>query len=67
MKQVFHSPQTPEGLKQHVPVSPSVRANFFEIDPQLGCAVKDVGGGVFVVSAMWQSALFISWRTMPWG
>jgi hypothetical protein len=51
MNEVFHSTQTPEGLKQYVPVLPSVRANFFEIDPQLGCAVTDVGGGVYVVSA----------------
>jgi hypothetical protein len=53
--------QTSEGLKQFVPVLASVRANFFDIDQQLGCAVKDVGGGVYVVSDnMWQSAFLIT-------
>jgi glyoxylase-like metal-dependent hydrolase (beta-lactamase superfamily II) len=62
VKQVFsHSTQTPEGLKEYVSVLPSVRANFFELDPHLGCAVKDVGGGVFVVSDnMWQSAFLVT-------
>jgi glyoxylase-like metal-dependent hydrolase (beta-lactamase superfamily II) len=53
--------QTPEGLKQYVPILASVRANFFDIDQHLGCAVKDVGGGVYVVSDnMWQSAFLIT-------
>jgi glyoxylase-like metal-dependent hydrolase (beta-lactamase superfamily II) len=62
VKQDFtQSTQTPEGLKEYVPVLPSVRANFFNVDPQLGCAVKDVGGGVFVVSDnMWQSAFLVT-------
>jgi glyoxylase-like metal-dependent hydrolase (beta-lactamase superfamily II) len=38
-----------------------VRANFFDLDPQLGCAVKDVGGGAYVVSDnMWQSAFLVT-------
>jgi hypothetical protein len=55
------STQSPEGLKQYVPILPSVRANFWEIDPQLGYAVKDVGGGVYVISDnMWQSAFLVN-------
>ncbi len=51
MNQVFtQSTQTPEGLKQYVPVLPSVRANFFDVDPKLGYGVKDVGGGIYVIS-----------------
>jgi len=55
------STQTPEGLKEYVPVLPSVRANFFDVDPKLGYAVKSVGGGVYVVSDnMWQSAFLVT-------
>ena len=38
------STQTPEGLKEYVPVLPSVRAKFWDIDPKLGYAVKNFGG-----------------------
>src|SRR5579871_2539228 len=55
------STQTPEGLKEYVPILPSVRANFWEIDPKLGYAVKDVGGGVYVISDNgWQSAFLVT-------
>jgi glyoxylase-like metal-dependent hydrolase (beta-lactamase superfamily II) len=55
------STQTPEGLKEYVPVLPSVRAQFWDIDPNLGYAVKDVGGGVYVVSDnRWQSAFLVT-------
>ena len=55
------STQTPEGLKEFVPVLPSVRSNFFDVDPKLGYAVKDVGGGVYVVSDNeWQSAFLVT-------
>ena len=37
-------------LKAFVPVLPSVRAQFFNVDPKLSHAVKDMGGGVYVVS-----------------
>jgi hypothetical protein len=30
------STDTPEGLKQYVPVLPSVRKQFFVVDPKLG-------------------------------
>jgi glyoxylase-like metal-dependent hydrolase (beta-lactamase superfamily II) len=55
------STQTPEGLKEFVPILPSVRAQFFDVDPKLGYAVKNVGGGVYVVSDnMWQSAFLVT-------
>ena len=55
------STQTPEGLKEYVPVLPSVRSNFFDIDPKLGCGVKEVGGGVYVVSDNeWVSAFLVT-------
>jgi glyoxylase-like metal-dependent hydrolase (beta-lactamase superfamily II) len=55
------STPTPEGLKEFVPVLPSVRAQFWNIDRNLGYAVKDVGGGVYVVSDNgWQSAFLVT-------
>jgi glyoxylase-like metal-dependent hydrolase (beta-lactamase superfamily II) len=55
------STQTPEGLKEYVPVLPSVRGNFFDVDPKLGYAVKNVGGGVYVISDNgWQSAFLVT-------
>jgi glyoxylase-like metal-dependent hydrolase (beta-lactamase superfamily II) len=47
--------------KAYVPVLPSVKAKFWKIDPALGYAVKDVGGGVYVMSDnMWQSAFLVT-------
>jgi glyoxylase-like metal-dependent hydrolase (beta-lactamase superfamily II) len=44
-----------------VPILPSVRAQFFNVDPKLGCAVKEMGGGVYVVSDNgWQSAFLVT-------
>ena len=55
------STQSPEGLKEYVPILPSVRANFWDVDPKLGYAVKDAGGGVYVVSDNgWQSAFLVT-------
>jgi len=55
------STQTPEGLKEFVPVLSSVRAQYWDIDPKLGYAVKDVGGGVYVASDNgWQSAFLVT-------
>jgi len=48
-------------LKKYVPVLPSVRAQYFKVDPQLGYAVKGMGGGVYVVSDNgWQSAFLVT-------
>jgi glyoxylase-like metal-dependent hydrolase (beta-lactamase superfamily II) len=45
----------------YVPVLPSVKAKFWKIDPALGYAVKNVGGGVYVISDnMWQSAFLVT-------
>jgi len=50
-----------EDLKNYVPVLPSVRAQFFNVDPKLGYAVKDMGGGVYVISDNgWQSAFLVT-------
>src|SRR5580700_11700395 len=50
-----------EDLQKYVPVLPSVKAQFWKIDPKLGYAVKSVGGGVYVVSDnMWQSAFLVT-------
>jgi glyoxylase-like metal-dependent hydrolase (beta-lactamase superfamily II) len=50
-----------EDLTGYVPILPSVKAQFFDIDPKLGYAVKSVGGGVYVISDnMWQSAFFVT-------
>lgn len=55
------STQTAEGLKEYVPVLPAVRLRFFDIDPKMGYAVQDVGGGVYVVSDNgWQSAFLVT-------
>jgi len=52
---------TPADLKTFVPVLPSVRAQFFNVDPKLGCAVKEMEGGVYVVSDNgWQSAFLVT-------
>src|ERR1700732_3096598 len=50
-----------EDLRKYVPVLPSVKAQFWKIDPKLGYAVKSVGGGVYVISDnMWQSAFLVT-------
>jgi glyoxylase-like metal-dependent hydrolase (beta-lactamase superfamily II) len=38
-----------------------LRAQFFNVDPKLGYAVKDMGGGVYVISDNgWQSAFLLT-------
>jgi glyoxylase-like metal-dependent hydrolase (beta-lactamase superfamily II) len=50
-----------EEVKSYVPVLPSVKAQFFKIDPKLGYAVKDMGGGLYVISDNgWQSAFLVT-------
>src|SRR6266851_10421429 len=50
-----------ESLKEYVPVLPAVKAKFWKIDPKLGYAVKNVGGGMYVISDnMWQSAFLVT-------
>ena len=50
-----------ESLKKYVPVLPSVKAKYWKVDPNLGYAMKDVGGGVYVLSDNgWQSAFLVT-------
>ena len=50
-----------EDLQKYVSVLPSVKASFWEIDPKLGYAVKNVGGGVYVMSDNgWQSSFLVT-------
>src|SRR5260370_27705091 len=52
---------TPESLKEYVPVLPAVKAKFWKIDPKVGYAVKNVGGGIYVMSDNgWQSAFLVA-------
>jgi glyoxylase-like metal-dependent hydrolase (beta-lactamase superfamily II) len=58
---VAFAQSSPEDLKSYVPVLPAVREQYFKIDPRLGYAVKDMGGGVYVISDnMWQSAFLVT-------
>ena len=41
---------SPEEMKGYVEVLPSVKSKFWKIDPTVGYAVKNVGGGVYVIS-----------------
>lgn len=48
-------------LKQFVPLLPSVKAKMWKIDPKLGYGIKNVGGGVYVMSDNgWQSAFLVT-------
>ena len=50
-----------EGLREHVPVLPAVRAKYWNIDPAVGYGVKDFGNGVFALSDNgWQSAFLVT-------
>src|SRR6267143_1875745 len=50
-----------ESLKEYVPVLPAVKAKFWKIDPKVGYVVKNVGGGVYVMSDNgWQSAFLVT-------
>jgi glyoxylase-like metal-dependent hydrolase (beta-lactamase superfamily II) len=60
-QQDSHSVQSSQELQSYVPVLPSVKAKFWKIDPNLGYAVKNVGGGVYVISDNgWQSAFLVT-------
>src|SRR6201981_507310 len=52
---------SPEDVKSYVPVLRSVKSKFWKIDPTLGYAVKNVAGGVYVISDNgWQSAFLVT-------
>jgi len=53
--------ESPEALREHVPVLPAVRAKYWNIDPAVGYGVKDFGNGVFALSDNgWQSAFLVT-------
>ena len=50
-----------DSLKEYVPVLPAVKAKFWKIDPKVGYAVNNVGGGIYVMSDNgWQSAFLVT-------
>jgi glyoxylase-like metal-dependent hydrolase (beta-lactamase superfamily II) len=52
---------SPENLRKYVPLLPSVKAQMWKIDPKIGYAVHNVGGGVYVISDNgWQSAFLVT-------
>ena len=52
---------SPENLRKYVPLLPSVKAQMWKIDPNIGYAVHSVGGGVYVISDNgWQSAFLLT-------
>ena len=52
---------SPEALRDHVPVLPAVRAKYWNIDPAVGYGMKDFGNGVYALSDNgWQSAFLVT-------
>jgi len=52
---------SPEALREHVPVLPAVRAKYWNIDPAVGYGMKDFGNGVYALSDNgWQSAFLVT-------
>jgi glyoxylase-like metal-dependent hydrolase (beta-lactamase superfamily II) len=52
---------SPENLEKYVPILPSVKAQMWKIDPKIGYAIHNVGGGVYVISDNgWQSAFLVT-------
>jgi glyoxylase-like metal-dependent hydrolase (beta-lactamase superfamily II) len=52
---------SPEVLREHVPVLPAVRAKYGNIDPAVGYGMKDFGKGVYALSDNgWQSAFLVT-------
>ena len=57
----FAGTDSPEALREHVPVLPAVKAKFWNIDPALGYGMKDFGNGVYALSDNgWQSAFLVT-------
>ena len=42
---------SPEALREHVPVLPAVRAKYWNIDAAVGYGMRDFGHGVYALSA----------------
>ena len=48
-------------LRSYVPVLPTVKSQYWQVDPKIGYAVRSIGGGVHVVSDnKWQSAFLVT-------
>ncbi len=57
----FAGTDSPEALREHVPVLPVVRAKYWNIDPAVGYGMKDFGNGVYALSDNgWQSAFLVT-------
>src|SRR6202051_661311 len=57
----FAGTDSPEALREHVPVLPAVRAKYWNIDPAVGYGMKDFGNGVYALSDNgWQSAFLVT-------
>src|ERR1700740_2839208 len=52
---------SPEALREHVPVLPAVRAKYWNIHPAAGYGMKDFGNGSYALSDNgWQSAFLVT-------
>ena len=40
---------SPQALREHVPVLPAVRAKYWNIDPAVGYGMKNFGNGVYAL------------------
>src|SRR5215469_7706216 len=61
--QINASQISQEDLQKYVPILPSVKARFWPTDPKLGYGVKNVGGGLYVISDQgWQSAFLVTYE-----
>jgi glyoxylase-like metal-dependent hydrolase (beta-lactamase superfamily II) len=57
----FFGTNSPEALREHVPVLSAVRAKYWNIDPAVGYGMKDFGNGVYALSdSGWQSAFLVT-------
>src|ERR1700741_4077605 len=57
----FAGTDSPQALREHVPVLPAVRAKYWNIDPAVGYGVKEFGNGVYALSDNgWQSAFLVT-------
>ena len=52
---------SPEALREHVPVLPAVKAKYWNVDPAVGYRMRDFGNGVYALSDNgWQSAFLVT-------
>ena len=52
---------SPEALREHVPVLPAVKSKYWNVDPAVGYGMRDFGNGVYALSDNgWQSAFLVT-------